>query len=135
MSVSQIAGESWRFLAVSIVGLVIDLGTALTLSALGLNLFLAASLGFALAVFVNYHLHRRWTFGGKTERSLLRLVQFFATSLVTLLVRLLALEGLIALALPVVVYRDGELLFLATGVSLVANFLMSKFIVFRAKPE
>ncbi len=135
MNVSQIAGESWKFLAVSVVGLMVDLGTALILTALGLDIFLAASIGFSIAVFVNFGLHRRWTFGGKTERSAWRLAQFFVTSLVTLLVRLIALEGLIALSLPVLFYRDAELLLLATGFSLMVNFLLSKYIVFRVVPR
>ncbi len=133
LSANRLAGESLRFLAVSIVGLVVDLSTALALSLLGLNLFLAATIGFCLAVFVNFHLHGRWTFGDAVERSPRRLMQFFLTSVVTLAVRLLTLEALIAANLPTLFYRNAELLVLATGVSLMVNFCLSKFLVFRVR--
>ncbi|GAB5467480.1 MAG: hypothetical protein Kilf2KO_05100 [Rhodospirillales bacterium] len=132
MIARRIPAEWWRFLAVSIVGLVVDLGTALFLRSLGVNLFVAASLGFAVAVFVNFHLHGRWTFAGRTDTSARRLIKFYVTSLITILVRLAALKLLMLMSLPVLFYRDAELLVLATGVSLVANFLLSKYLVFRA---
>ena len=133
MSASRLASESFRFLIVSVIGLFVDLSTALVLSLLGLNLFLAATIGFCLAVFVNFHLHGRWTFRGVVKRSPRRLMQFFLTSVVTLIVRLLTLEALIAADLPTLFYRNAELLLLATGVSLLVNFTLSKYLVFRVR--
>ena len=49
-----------------------------------------------------------------------------------ILVRLAALKLLMLLSLPVLFYKDAELLFVATGVSLLVNFALCKYLVFRA---
>lgn len=97
-----------------------------------MNLFIAACFGFALAVFTNFQLHSRWTFGGRTDASVRRLAQFYVSSLITILVRLVALKLLMLISLPALLYKDAELLFLATGVSLMVNFALCKYVIFRA---
>ena len=132
MIASRILTEWWRFVAVNVAGLVVDLGGALLLRFLGMNLFIAASLSFTLAAFLNFQLHGHWTFGGHTDTSVRRLAGFYVSSLITILVRLAALKMLMLLSLPVLVYKDAELLFLATGFSLMVNFALCKYVIFRA---
>ena len=130
MIASRIPTEWWRFGVVNIIGLVVDLGAALVLRSLGMNLFIAASLGFVLAAFFNFQLHSRWTFGGRTDSSVRRLAQFYVLSLITIVVRLSALKLLMLISLPVLFFEDAEVLFLATSVSLLVNFALCRNVIF-----
>lgn len=125
-----LVGEWSRFFTVNVAGLIVDLTGAMILRALGLNLFLAASVSFTVAAFLNFQLHSRWTFRG-AEASALRLAGYFTSALVTIGARLLFLKILLLLNLPVLVSRDLELLVLATGGSLLVNYTLCKYLIFR----
>ncbi len=121
--------EILRFFGVSVLGVVIDLAIAWSAAQLlGLPLWLAAAIGFALAAGGNYALHERWTFrreGAALSRR--RGVQYLAVSVVTLLTRLavvIALERALGGDWPLAILIAGA------GVSFFVNFFLSKFLVF-----
>lgn len=125
-------GELARFLAVAVIGLVVDLAIAWTLAEpFGLPLAIAASAGFAAAAALNYVLHEIWTFqAGHRQISLARAAKYLFALGLTLAVRLVALSIIVRLFPP-----EGwtlVVLGLATGVSFTANYAASKFLVFTA---
>ena len=130
MIASAIPNEWWRFGVVNFIGLLGDLGAALVLRALGMNLFIAASVGFMLAGFFNFQLHSRWTFGGRTDSSVRCLAQFYVVSLITIVVRLAALKLLMMISLPVLFFEEAEMLFLAASASLLVNFALCRNLIF-----
>jgi len=115
-----------RFGLVAVAGLCVDLGTAWTLrTAFGLNLPLAAFLGFCAGAAFNYLLHERWTFGTRAA-SARRGSLYLLALLATVATRVGAVALLERSALP-----DIAVLILATGVSFVVNYLLSRHLVFR----
>jgi putative flippase GtrA len=119
-----------RFGMVSVVGVVLDLGIAWTLSHLaGVSLTLSALCGFTVAAAFNYVLHELWTFGKASSLSARRSGLYLLSLAVTLAVRLSAvasIQYLFGLG------RGQELFALIPGVGLsfVANYLMSKYLIF-----
>jgi putative flippase GtrA len=121
--------EMLRFLAVSVVGVILDIAVAYTLAAVfGLPLWLAAATGFLVAAGGNYLLHELWTFrredSGLSGR---RGINYLGVSVVVLLVRLAVVA-----ALETVLGADWPLFILiaGAGVSFFANLALSKFLVF-----
>lgn len=125
-----------RFTGVGVLGLAVDLGAAWVLTTQGgVPLLLAAGLGFVLGATVNYVAHELWTFAeaGRTL-SLARWASYLLGMGAILVVRLVALAGLGAM----VGSRAGSdlaLLLGATALSFVANYLLSRFVVFRRAPS
>jgi len=115
-----------RFGLVAVAGLCVDLGTAWTLrTAFRLSLPLAAFLGFCAGAAFNYLLHERWTFGTRAA-SARRGSLYLLALLATVVTRVGAVALLERSALP-----DIAVLILATGVSFVVNYLLSRHLVFR----
>ena len=115
-----------RFGFVAVAGLCVDLATAWTLrTAFGLGLPLAAFLGFCAGAAFNYLLHERWTFGTRAA-SARRGSLYLLALLATVATRVGAVALLERSALP-----DIAVLILATGVSFVVNYLLSRHLVFR----
>lgn len=122
--------EAARFLAVAVLGLIIDLAVAWSAARfLGMPLWLAAALGFVVAASLNYVLHELWTFrDGPQKLSTGRSARYAIALAATLGVRvavvaLLALMFGNAYALPVLVA--------GAGASFCVNYVLSKYFVFR----
>lgn len=122
--------ELLRFLAVTVLGVVIDLAIAFALHTYaGVPLWLAAAIGFTLAALANYVVHQTWSFRSG-PLSLKRAGLYGGVALVTLAVRVgivAVLEGALPEAEPLAILVCGA------GGSFVVNFVLSKFVVF-AKP-
>lgn len=121
------------FVAVSIVGLFIDLLTAFTLlSITNLSLILVATIAFAVAAFVNYVLHENLSFNPtqKLGFSLSRLLGYLVSCAVVLTVRMVFL-------MVFAWFTQGTfefvILFAACGFSLLVNFFVSRKFVFGTK--
>lgn len=122
--------QSVRFLAVSGVGVALDIGLAWSLvTGLGLSLWLAGALGFLAAALLNYLLHEAWTFwGGQNRRSFGRFGRYLMSLGLTAAVRLLAIlgferlfgagQGALAVLLP------------SVALSFCASFLLARSWVF-----
>lgn len=123
--------ELVRFLAVTVLGVVIDLAIAFALNRwLGVPLWLAAAIGFTLAASFNYVIHQTWSFRSGAL-SLKRAGLYAAVALVTLGVRV----GIVAqLAWMVPDAWPLAILVCGAGGSFLVNFILSKFIVFAAPP-
>ncbi len=124
--------EAARFLAVAVIGLIIDLAVAWSAARfLGMPLWLAAALGFIVAAALNYVLHELWTFrDGAKKLSAGRGARYAVALAATLGVRVATVAILTAIfgslhALPVLVA--------GAGVSFCVNYLLSKYFVFRPK--
>ncbi|MGV8954570.1 MAG: GtrA family protein [Cypionkella sp.] len=123
--------EALRFLVVSGVGVVADIGIAWLLSAgLGLPIWLSATIGFAVAATLNYALHRGWTFRQASAMAEpARLLRYLMALGLTLAARLLAVLGfgmmLGANAQPLAVLVP------SVAVSFAVSFVAAKLLVFR----
>jgi putative flippase GtrA len=120
-----------RFLAVSVLGLVLDLGLAWLLAVkVGLALSAAAAIGFLAAAVFNYLMHEIWTFRTGVVQVSARRGGLYALALgVTLVVRV----GTVALLerMWLVEGREFAVLLAATGLSFLANYMLSRNVVFR----
>ena len=124
--------ELARFLAVTVLGVILDLAIAFALhTGLGVPLWLAAATGFALAAGVNYVIHQTWSFRSG-PLSVRRAGLYALVALATLGVRV----GIVALldralpgAWPLAILVAGA------GGSFCVNFALSKFVVFAGQPE
>lgn len=120
-----------RFLAVSIIGLCVDLIVALSSSyLLGISLPLAAMLGFATGGLLNYLLHEYWTFRSSTsEISFKRGLLYGITILATLISRVFAVSILqeFIFSTPA---KDLIILICAVAFSFMVNYALSKFLIF-----
>jgi putative flippase GtrA len=126
--------ELVRFFVVTVFGVVVDLAIAFALhTGLGVPLWLAAAIGFALAASANYVIHQTWSFRrGPRSLSARRAGLYAAVALATLAVRVAIvalLDRVLAdnLALAILVCGAGGSFFV--------NFALSKFVVFAAEPE
>jgi putative flippase GtrA len=121
--------ELLRFFTVTVLGVILDLAIAYTLAqGLGVPLWLAATIGFAVAASVNYVVHQTWSFQhGSRRLSLRRAVKYAGTALLTLIARIAAvaaLERALGDELVLVILIGGA------GVSFLVNFTLSKYFVF-----
>lgn len=127
--------EAMRYLAVVIAGFLIDISISWTThELLGLDLVLAAALGFLVAMSLSYFAHEYWTFRGQgSGYSTARLVKFVAASGFTLGTRLV----LVWLTAPIEPLPFGSLLRLlvAFGGSLVVGFLVNRLLVFGRRAQ
>lgn len=123
--------ELLRFLAVTVLGVLIDLAIAFALHAgLGVPLGLAAAIAFTLAASLNYIIHQIWSFRSG-PLSLRRAGAYALVALATMAVRV----GIVA-QLDRVLAGDYPLAILICGAggSFVVNFVLSKWVVFAAAP-
>lgn len=127
--------EAMRYLAVVIGGFFIDISISWTThELLGLDLVLAAAIGFLVAMSLSYFAHEYWTFRGQESGySTARLIKFAGASGFTLGTRLL----LVWLSAPLEPLPFGSLLrlILAFGGSLVVGFLVNRLLVFGARAQ
>lgn len=116
-----------RFLVVALGGLAIDIAVALALHRLGgIALPAAAAGGFVVAASANYLAHELWTFpGDRGGLSALRGGAYVGASLAALAVRVAAVMAGTAL-LGREGWRAPAVLLLASGVSFVVNFALSR---------
>ncbi|MGB3754138.1 MAG: GtrA family protein [Parerythrobacter sp.] len=125
--------ELLRFLAVTLLGVMLDLAIAMTLhTGLGVSLWIAAAIGFTLAASANYVIHQTWSFRtGPRSLSARRAMQYSGVALATLAVRIA-----IVAALDHALGGDPPLLILICGAggSFFVNFTMSKHLVFADSP-
>jgi len=123
--------EFLRFAAVAVTGLVVDISVAWGLSAaLGLDLVLAAAMGFATGAVFNYLLHAFWTFQQVEHHMPLRRMLRYGGALgATLATRLVVVYSLSQ------VLNAGQnhlvILLLATVLSFAMSYLLNKLFVFR----
>ncbi|QTL03815.1 GtrA family protein [Aquabacter sp. L1I39] len=120
-----------RFGFVVVGGLFLDLGIAWSLANLaGVPLEVAAVAGFFSGALFNYVLHEFWTFRSPNSRvSGRRVTLYFVMMVAVLGIRV----GVVALLSHPLHGPLGSLLALvcASGVSFVANYLLSRFVVYR----
>ena len=133
---SLLQAEFARFGAITVLGLGIDLLTGLTLAThFGVPLPIAAVVGFLAAASVNYVLHELWTFRRAARRlSFRRGGLYLATLCLTLGARVgavLAVEH----AFPDAAGHKLATLLLATGISFIVNYGLSRYLVFTARPH
>lgn len=124
--------EFLRFTAVAVAGLAVDISLAWVLSSgFGLNLVLAAAVGFGAGASFNYLMHEFWTFR-RAERQLStrRMLRYCGALAATLATRLAAVYGLSQF--PYAAQSELAILLLATVLSFFVNYLVSKFFVFRS---
>ena len=117
--------EAFRFFLVSAVGLMIDIGIAWLLIALASTPdYLAVMVGFTLATLSNYFGHQLFTFSSSKESiSLQRFFNFAGVVILTLVVRLIALDYFGPL-LP----GTGVNAFLRLGLAAILSFLLTYFL-------
>lgn len=124
--------EIFRFTAVALCGLAVDISVAWILAVpFGVLLWLAATVGFLCGAMINYILHEMWTFrDGAGRLSARRSTVYFGALAVTFIVRLTTIELLHLAFTP----KGNELLILAlaTSVSFFTNYTLSKFVVFKS---
>ncbi|PCD75782.1 GtrA family protein [Pseudothioclava arenosa] len=121
-----------RFFIVTLAGLGVDLATSwLVLHLFAPPLALAAAIGFLAGAGFNYLLHEIWTFGGGAGRlSGRRFGKYLAVLGIVLVGRLAAVAALSRLAL--LAEYPMAILVLASGVSMLLNFALSRGLVFTA---
>lgn len=121
--------ELLRFLAVTVLGVVLDLAIAFALhTGLGTPLWIAAAIGFTVAASANYVIHQTWSFQtGPRRLSARRAAKYSGVAIATLGVRIA-----IVAALDHALGGDPALLILICGAggSFFVNFTLSKFFVF-----
>ena len=131
--------ENLRYALVTAGGFLIDITTAYLLITIGgAPLSLGAATGFVVAAGANYACHELWTFRtGHRQLCTRRALQYLAAALATLIVRLGAVLLLEAVLTDTPGGDYGSLLILltASGISLVFNFALSKFVVFAARRQ
>ena len=132
---AKAGGQSKRYLAVVIGGFLVDFSIGWsTHTFFGLDLRLAATLGFLVAMSASYFAHEFWTFRSRDSGySTTRLGKFAAASGLTLGTRLI-LVWLSTPLEPLPFSAPIRLLF-AFGGSLVVGFLVNRFLVFNARAE
>ncbi len=125
--------ELARFGTVTVLGLIVDLAVAWVLAVVfSVSLPAAAAVGFGCGALVNYLLHGMWTFRtGQGVFSLRRMTLYVIVLAAVLTVRI---SGVVMLTWIIGGPEGYELpvLMAATAASFVANYFLSKCVVFRA---
>lgn len=122
--------QAVRFGAVGVLNTLVDWGLYYALTrwaGLGSLPVLAKSLSYGAGIINSYFWNKYWTFQQR-DGSLLSIVPFMIVSLIALGVN----AGVLHLGLEVLSITEFASLILATGVTLLWNFLMSKLVIFRA---
>ena len=124
--------ELVRFLAVTVLGVILDLAIAFALHQwAGVPLWLAAAAGFCIAAGANYVIHQTWSFRSG-PLSVKRAGLYAVVALVTLAVRV-AIVALLDRAQPGA--WPLAVLVAGAGGSFCVNFVLSKWIVFAPEGE
>ncbi|MCI8649991.1 MAG: GtrA family protein [Anaerotruncus sp.] len=117
-----------KFGLTGVANTLVDVGVCWILNQLlGMNIYLANVIGYGAGMLNSYLVNRSWTFASRDRLLSMQLVRFLlvnlsALALSTLLIRLLTGFGL----------GDMWAKLGATGITLVVNFLASRFWVFRS---
>ena len=117
-----------KFGLTGVANTLVDVGVCWILNQLlGMNIYLANVIGYGAGMLNSYLVNRSWTFASRDRLLSMQLVRFLlvnlsALALSTLLIRLLTGFGL----------GDMRAKLGATGITLVVNFLASRFWVFRS---
>lgn len=114
----------WRYIVVGLATVVIDVGSLYILAELGVPVYLAASIAFAVALFANFSLSRVWTFEVRRR-----------TAYQTTLYGLLILGNYLFSLLLIAVFQHYNASYIAGKVTAVAittiwNFLIYKYVIF-----
>src|SRR3990167_1090996 len=103
----------------------------------GIELFILNSISFSVAVVNSYFMNKYWTFQDKTktEQEPIKFSQFFAVSIVGIIINGFVLTGITTYIPPLfglsaVLWANIAKL-MATGFSLIWNFIGYKFFVFK----
>ncbi|OIP58850.1 MAG: hypothetical protein AUK19_03145 [Candidatus Moranbacteria bacterium CG2_30_45_14] len=104
----------------------------------GIELFFLNSLSFSIAVINSYFMNKRWTFQDRTkeEQESVKFSEFFIISVIGLVINGLVLTGITTyipalFGLSAVLWANIAKL-MATGFSLIWNFIGYKFFVFKS---
>lgn len=122
-----------RFGVVIVAGLVVDLSVGVVLTSfVGVPLVASAAIGFFAGALFNYVVHEKWTFGTPRDRlSVMRATLYLGATLLTLAVRMLVAFLLTTFATGAV--SNLTVLFLSACASFFANYLLSRFVVYRKR--
>lgn len=117
--------------------LVLNILIYLTGITTGIELFILNSISFSIAVVNSYFMNKRWTFQDKmqTEQEPIKFSRFLAVSIVGIVINGLVLTGIATSIAPLfglsaVLWANVAKL-IATGASLIWNFIGYKFFVFK----
>ena len=125
--------ELARFCAVTVLGLIVDLAIAWTLAVVfHLPLPAAAAVGFGCGALLNYLLHGMWTFGIGWGAFSARRIAFYVIVLAVVLTVRIASVAVLTWVIGDPSGYELAILVAAAGVSLLVNYLLSKYVVFRA---
>ncbi|MDP2258242.1 MAG: GtrA family protein [Caulobacter sp.] len=129
----RLSGDFIRFGLVSVLGLCVDLAVAWSLaSLLPVPLPIAALGGFLAGAALNYGLHEVWTFASRDRRPSVGRGGLYLLALgITLGVRVASVAALETFVFPAPEQALAALV-MATGLSFVVNYLLSKYVVFRS---
>ena len=128
-----VTSEVARFGVVTGLSLGLDLAVAWSLRTLiGANLVLCVGTGFLAGASFNYVVHELWTFAAASGRlSLRRWAMYVGAMSFVLALRLLTILALGSLV-PGQVDETIQVLLIASAISFTVNFLVSRFLIFRA---
>ncbi|WP_159086869.1 GtrA family protein [Loktanella sp. Alg231-35] len=130
---AQTTYESLRFGIVSIIGLCVDIAlTWLVFASFGVSLLVSAAIGFAAGACLNYALHEFWTFKRTESRVSIQRLTRYAIALVATLTARLCAVFVFSRVMDEVQYAL-LILILATGISFVMTYLISKLFVFKSE--
>jgi len=123
-------GELRRFIIVGGIGFLVDGGILTLLTSQGISIFTARLISFLLAVSVTWLLNRSWTFvadsyTGPREYFFYFLIQAFG-AIINLSIFYLLIFGIPDLKRILLIP-----LALGAGVSLIFNFIVSKYFIFK----
>jgi putative flippase GtrA len=121
-----------RFAIVGVGNTLVDLGVfTLLAQVLGANVYFSQAAGYSAGTLNSYILNRSWTFRTKGRFFSPTLVRFLALNLTMLLFS----TGVLCLAYDLGGLPKLPAKIIATGVTMVVNFLVSRFWVFRDGQE
>ena len=130
-----------KFVVVGVINtgidfVILNIEMALTNISSGPGMFVQNAISFSLATINSYYLNKRWTFEDKdTQKEGVKFSQFLIVSLIGVSINSLVVYG-ITTFIPPVAGLNPKLWaniakLIATGVSIIWNFLGYKFIVFK----
>lgn len=120
-----------KFNMVGVLNTLVDIGVFTLLTFLGLNKYIAKVFSCACGMLNSYICNKRWTFKQKSASGGTEIMKFIVVNLVALGVSLSFLK-FFSEYMHIVVWLSN---ILATGFSLVVNFIGNKFWVFKSANE
>lgn len=120
--------QSLRYLAVTVLGLAVDMLMAMAMVWSGAPRPIASACGLFIGAMLNFLLHRAWTFRDAAPPALVaQLIRYGIAFGMTLSIRLVVLV-ILHIAFPRL--GDAAALLLATGISFSCNFVLLRHFVF-----